>query len=115
MNDHWNNRALTPDQWRALVRPNWEREFRGEWLSETEEERLLRELGERYHQDCDAYDARICSAKNPAGEPRPASSEEYAMCSRYALQVRRMLIKEGRCLGFTEDQVTQSIQHAAKK
>lgn len=89
--------------------------YMAEWVVETDRERQLRELGERYHQNCDAYDWRICTGISPrSGEPMPVTHGEQSLSSRHAWQIRKELICEGECLGFTQEQVCQSIRDTAR-
>lgn len=91
------------------------RSYMAEWLVETESERQLRELGERYHQNCDVYDRRVCSGISPrSGEAIPIDPREQGLSSRHAWQVRKDLIDEGASLGFTQEQVVQSIRDTAR-
>lgn len=89
--------------------------YMAEWVVETDRERQLRELGERYHQNCDAYDRRVCTGISPrSGEPMPVTPGEMGLINRHSRQVRNDLIREGESMGFTQEQVCQSIRDTAK-
>ena len=86
-------------------------ELYGTWLSESEEERKLRELVETYHTGCEAYDRRVCSGTSPrTGDAIPLTSDEMRLINRHALEMRDYLIVEGQRLGFSREQVEQAIR-----
>lgn len=83
----------------------------GTWLSESEEERKLRELAENYHTGCEAYDRRVCSGTSKrTGNAIPLTHNEMRLINRHALEMRDTIIQEGRRLGFSREQVEQAIR-----
>lgn len=69
-----------------------------------EKEMQLRELGERYQSRCEVYD-----------RTEPRDPRGLAMINKHARQVRDETLLEGRRLGFSEEEVRQAIQAAAKR
>lgn len=93
----------------------WRDELYGTWLSESEEERKLRELAETYHTGCEAYDRRVCSGTSPrTGEAMPLAHDEMWLINRHALKMRDTIIQEGQRLGFSREQVEQAIRKYSK-
>ena len=87
-------------------------ELYGDWLSESEEERKLRELAETYHTGCEAYDRRVCSGTSPrTGEAMPLTHDEMRLINRHALEMRVAIVREGQQLGFSRAQVEQAIRN----
>ena len=90
-------------------------ELYGTWLSESEEERKLRELAETYHTGCEAYDRRVCSGTSPrTGNAIPLTHDEMRLISRHALEMRDTIIQEGQRLGFSREEVEQAIRKYCK-
>ncbi|SRR5260221_3522369 len=86
-------------------------ELYGDWLAETAEDKALRELAEQYHEQCEAYDRTVCTGISPrTGDAMPLTHNEMRLINRHALEMRDTIIKEGRRLGFSREQVEQAIQ-----
>lgn len=84
-------------------------ELYGAWLSESEEERKLRELAETYHTGCETYDRRVCSGTSPRiGDAMPVTPHEMGLINRHAREMRDTIIAEGWKLGFSREQVEQA-------
>ncbi len=84
----------------------------GTWLAETAEEKALRELAEQYHTRCEAYDRTVCTGTSPrTGDAIPVTPYEFRSINANALRVRDEIIRQGRSMGFTTEQVTHAIQN----
>src|SRR5260221_2167606 len=67
-------------------------ELYGDWLSETAEDKALRELAEQYHTRCEAYDRTICTGISPmTGDAMPVTTYEFRSINDNALIVREDL------------------------
>ena len=107
------NRESVPHSEYAVFPGLFQRDLTRFWREESDRERRLRQLGERYHRECDAYDARVCTGRSPrTGEPVPVDPNEYSMSSRHAPQVRRAVLGQGQSQGFTEQEVVEAIRQA---
>jgi hypothetical protein len=90
-------------------------ELYGTWLSESEEERKLRELAEQYHTRCETFDRSICTGKHPkTGEVMPVDAYQFRSINNNALRVRDEIIWQGKSMGFTREQVIRAIQNYVK-
>ena len=57
------------------------------------EVRKLHVLAEEYETRCSEYDAAVCTAKSPSGEPMPANGKELGLICRNARAVRESIIE----------------------
>ena len=112
---------LTDEQWHHAIefahkqRGIYANEMYGNWLTENEKERKLRQLAETYHDECELYDRRVCSGTSPrTGEAMPVNPDEMRLSNQHALEMRKMLIEEGLYLGFTARQVEEAIKKWVK-
>jgi hypothetical protein len=79
----------------------------GEWLTPTKHELLLEELAKEYHDKCDAYDRRRCTAISPrTGEPIPENFSQQAAINENAWRVRNDILAH---YGITEAELHKAI------
>lgn len=111
---YMSNNLITEETFMKLS-ANRHKEMYGEWLALSEEDKHLRELAERYHADCDAYDNRVCTGISPrTGEAIPVTPYELGLVGKHARTVRESLIREGESMGLTAKQVEQAIRNYCK-
>jgi HD superfamily phosphohydrolase YqeK len=70
----------------------------------------LRELAKQYHDECDAYDDRVCKARNEYGESVPQSNGQYQMINQNAIHVRRKIEMIAKRQGFSRDEIFKAIK-----
>ena len=70
----------------------------------------LRLLAAQYHNECDCYDDRICSARNKYGESTPSTSAQYQLVNSNAIHVRNKIVKIGEREGFSKDEIFKAIK-----
>ena len=86
----------------------------GEWNAPLSvQEQLLEDAAKEYHDRCDTYDKRVCTAISPrTGEPIPANSSEQRAINANALNVRRDILAH---YGVTEKELHQAIVAYGRK
>ena len=91
---------------------NRRKEFYGEWLVESDEEKHLHELAKAYHAHCDNYDRSVCSGRHPeTGEAMPLTPHEMGLVNQNARKTREALVIQGEGMGLTRKQVLQAIRN----
>jgi hypothetical protein len=85
----------------------------GEWLTPTKHELLLEELAKEYHDKCDAYDRRRCTAISPrTGEPIPENFRQQAAINDNARRVIDDILTH---YGITQAELHQAIVAYGRK
>lgn len=72
----------------------------------------LNELAAEYHQECDAFDDRICSGKHK-GTSFPMTPAERREIEANARRVRDTKLAEAMSLGFTQRQFQEALLNNA--
>jgi hypothetical protein len=86
---------------------DYRKQMYGEWVAPTPYEQMLERAAQEYHERCDAYDAKICTAISPrTGEPFPANIDQYAAINTNAYNVRREILAR---YGVTEAELHKAI------
>ena len=60
----------------------------------TEKDRLLYDLAKQYHEETEAYDQTVCSAKNDRGVAIPIDAYEHGLINRNAMKVLKRLLAD---------------------
>jgi len=68
----------------------------------TEKDQRLHILAKQYHEETEAYDQTVCSAKNDRGVAMPIDAYEHGLINRNALKVRKRLFDENPDIGRKE-------------
>jgi hypothetical protein len=67
----------------------------GEFLGPTPEQERESAIAQQYHENCDAYDKRVCSGISPrTGEVIPITPREQRLVAEHSRQVRRDIMEE---------------------
>ena len=93
-------------------------EFRKQYMNEfteTERDRMLRELGEEYHRRCDAFDVRVCTGRTERGISVPIDATERFLMNQNVGRVLRDVKEKAAQCGFSNHELYQAIQRAAQK
>jgi len=92
----------------------FQREYLGTWAQESESEKRLRELAEKYHQLTEAYDRTVCTGGySPRNRIMPANGHESGLINKNARRVRDELWLEAQTLGINRSQWHDAICKAA--
>jgi hypothetical protein len=97
------------DELNAISPLKYQRLMYGSWVTEalTPREQLLETLAKEYHDRCDAYDARVCTAISPrTGEPIPATGRELGAINANSRAVRNDILARN---GITEKELHEAI------
>ena len=90
---------------------DWNQQYLGQFPKPTEKELLLEYLAAKYHELCDAYDAKICTTiSERTGEAIPATSEEARLINKNAFEVIELLQKEGIAFLITKKELMNAIR-----
>jgi hypothetical protein len=83
----------------------------GSWPSE--EEMVLRQLAEEYHERCEQYDVGVCSGRRD-GIAVPRTSEETRLINVNARRVLDDLTPRANAAGYSREALIRAIQKAAR-
>lgn len=88
-------------------------EFFGTWVSETPEEKQLRELAAEYHEAVARFDDRTCTGPIRNGSRMPMNANERSLITRNASSVWNRLRLQAEQLGFNSSQFLKAIHRAS--
>lgn len=60
----------------------------------SKKDQRLHSLAKQYHEETEAYDQKVCSARNERGIAMPIDVYEHRLISRNALKVRKRLLDD---------------------
>ena len=78
----------------------------------TERDRLIFDLATRYHDECEAYDAIVCTGRGRYGA-MPVNSHEMALINRNAIAVKKRIYLEAEQRGISKDEIRKAIARCA--
>ena len=90
---------------------NSSQKFQQEYLGSFESpDRNLYNFAKRYHDLCEEFDGLCCSSLNERNVAVPTTAAEFSLINRHALEVRKRIIEEGKCMGYSSLNITEAIK-----
>lgn len=75
----------------------------------TERDRVLYEMAEHYHHECEAYDRTVCTGVVGSMGILPRTTREFSLINQHALRVMRRLIRDAEAQGIARDVLHRAI------
>lgn len=83
-------------------------EYQQEWIV-SPEDRRLRELAERYHAECEAFDRTVCTGPIVHGAIIPVDARELAAVNVNATKVLKATLDLAESEGLRRDEMRRAI------
>lgn len=83
-------------------------DFQQEWVFSKEDQRI-RELAEKYHTDCEAFDRTICTGPVVNGSVTPIGPRELAAVNMNASMVLREILTQAESEGLSRCDMKRAI------